>query len=105
MFIRLPEPLFNKVAEISESLGKSVSDCLTEMLEQAARAYELSCSLKDAVDLRERTMKEKKEVEEDEIVETPSVPEVFERMLASKLRPDIVECGEYERLSKFLSQL
>jgi len=38
--------------------------------------------------------KEKKEVEEAQIVEAPLVPEVFERMLESKLRPDIGESEE-----------
>ena len=105
MLIRLPDELFNGVAEISLKLGKSIGDYLTELLEQAVRAHELGCSLKDAVDLYERTVKEKKTPEEAELVEAPSVPEVFERMLESKLRRDTGESEERKMLSEFLSQL
>lgn len=104
MLIRLPDELFNRVAEVSESLGKSIGDYLTEILEQAVR-HELGCSLKDAVDLYERTVKEKKTPGEAELVEAPSVPEVFERMLESKLRPDIGKSEERRMLSRFLSEL
>jgi len=34
MLIRLPDELFNRVAKISENLGKSIGDYLTELLEQ-----------------------------------------------------------------------
>lgn len=43
--------------------------------------------------------------EEAELIEAPSVPEVFERMVESKLRPDIDESQERKMLSEFLSQL
>jgi len=105
MLIRLPDELFDRVAEISENLGKSIGDYLTELLEEAVRAHELGCSLRDAVDLYERTVKEKKAPEKAELVEAPSVPEVFERMLESKLRPDIGESEERKMLLKFLSEL
>jgi len=104
MLIRLPDDLFSKLTEVSDSLGKDFSGYLTEILEQAVRAYEFSCSLKDTVDLYERTVKEKKPAEEAELVEAPSVPEVLERMLASKLRPES-ESEERKILLKFLSQL
>ncbi|NIM46204.1 MAG: hypothetical protein GTO54_11380, partial [Nitrososphaeria archaeon] len=71
----------------------------------AVRAHELGCSLKDAVDLYERTVKERKTPEESELVEAPSVAEVFERMLESKLRPDIGESEERKMHSEFVSQL
>jgi predicted DNA-binding protein len=105
MLIRLPDELFNRVPEISENLGKSIGDYLTELLEQAVRAHELGCSLKDAVDLYERTVKERKTPEESELVEAPSVAEVFERMLAPRLRPELSECEESKMLSRFISQL
>ena len=61
--------------------------------------------MKDAVDLCKRTVKERKTPEEAEMVEEPSVPEVFERMFESKLRPDMGESEERKMLSKFLSEL
>ncbi|MCW4021315.1 MAG: hypothetical protein NWF14_08830 [Candidatus Bathyarchaeota archaeon] len=58
-------------------MGKSIGDYLTELVEQAVRAHELNCSLKETVDLYERTVKEKKTPEEAQLVEAPSVPEVW----------------------------
>ena len=105
MLIRLPDGLFNRLIGVCDSLGKDFSVYLTEILEQAVRAHELNCSLKETVDLYERTVKEKETAEEAELVEAPSVPEVFERMLASKLGPQLSESEEHKMLSKFISEM
>ena len=65
----------------------------------------MDCSLKETVELYEKTMTKKEATEEVEVVEEPLIDEVFERMLASKLRPDILESEEYGMLSRFVSQL
>ncbi|MDH5688872.1 MAG: hypothetical protein OEZ48_13555 [Candidatus Bathyarchaeota archaeon] len=102
--IRVPDDTVNRLKEIANSQQGSCSDYLAEILEQAVRAHELGCSVKDAVDLYERTVKGKT-TQEAEQVEEPSVPELFERMHESKLRPDMGESEERKMLSKFLSEL
>ena len=61
--------------------------------------------MKETVELYEKTITKKEATEEVEVVEEPSIDEVLERMLASKLRPDIAESEEYRMLSRFVSQL
>jgi hypothetical protein len=51
----------------------------------------------------EREMEERKE--ETEQLEELSIDKVFERMLASKLRPELRESEEYKMLSRFISEI
>ena len=105
MLISVRDDLAGKLMEISSSSGKSISEYVNEVFEQAIRAHQFNCSLKETVDHYERTITEKKAAEEAERVEEPSIPEVFERMLAEKMIAEKVESEERKMLSKFLSQI
>jgi len=89
---------------IADSQGRSFTEYLTEILEQAARANELNCSLKETLDLYERTMIRKEAAEEVELNEEPSIENMFERTLA-QLKPKITESEEYKVLSGFISEI
>ena len=102
--IRVPDDTINRLMSIADSQGKSFTEHLTEILEQAARANELNCSLKETVDLYERTVIKKEAAEEVELIQEPSTENMFERTLA-KLRPDIRESEEHKTLSRFISEL
>ncbi len=56
--IRIPDDTVNKLANIADSQERSFAEYLTEILEQAARAHELGCSLRETVDLYENHDKE-----------------------------------------------
>lgn len=104
MLIRAPDEIVKKLIEISGTQQRSFTEYVTEILEQATRASHLNCSLKEIVDFYERqTTKETEQVEES------PVGEVFERLLASKLSPEIKAkfkiSEEREMLSRFLSEL
>jgi len=106
ILIRLPDDLVNELMETSDGQGKPFSVYLTEILEQAIRAHNLNCSLKETVDLYERTIIKKEAAEEAEAerTEEPSTDEIFERTFA-KLTADITESEEHKMLSRFLYQL
>ena len=104
ILIRLPDDLVNELMETSDSQGKPFSVYLTDILEQAIRAHNLHCSLKETVDLYERVIIKREAAEEAERVEEPSIDEVFERTLA-KLTPDVSEPEEHKMLSRFVRQL
>jgi len=104
MLISVRDDLIKKLMEASNSLGKPISEYLNELLEQALRAHELNCSLKETVDLYERTIIKKEAAKETERAEEPSIDKVFERAIA-KLKPDISKSEEYKILPKFLSQI
>jgi len=104
MLIQLPDDLVNELMEISDSQGKPSSVYLTEILKQAVRAHKLNCSLKETIDLYNRTIIKKEAAEEAKRVEQPSIDEMFERTLA-KLKPEITESEEHKMLSRFVRQL
>lgn len=104
VLISVGDDLVKKLMEISSSLGKPISDYINEVFEQAISAHRLNCSLKETVDLYERTIIGKEAAEEAERVEEPSIDKVFERALA-KLEAEIGESEEYKMLSRFLSQI
>ncbi|MDH5686336.1 MAG: hypothetical protein OEZ48_00500 [Candidatus Bathyarchaeota archaeon] len=103
--IRIPDDTVSRLTEIADSQGMPFNDYLAEMLEQAVRAHKLDCSLKETVDLYERTMTEREAAEEAGRAEGPPISEAFERMLASKLGPEPRESEEREMLFRFLSEL
>jgi DNA-binding transcriptional MerR regulator len=102
--IRIPDDTVNKLTSIADSQGRSFNEYLAEILEQAVRAHELGCSLKEIVDLYERTAMKKEPAEEVELIEEPSIEDTFERTLA-KLRPEITKSEEYKMLSGFVSEI
>jgi len=104
MLINVRDDLIKKLMEASNSLGKPISDYLNELFEQALRAHSLNCSLKETIDLYERTIIKKEAATETERVEEPAIDKVFERAL-TKLKPEISKSEEYKMLSKFLSQI
>ena len=104
MLISVRDDLIKKLMEASNSLGKPISEYLNELLEQALRAHELNCSLKETVDLYESTIIKKEAAKETKRAEEPSIDKVFERAIA-KLKPDISKSEEYKILPKFLSQI
>ncbi|MDH5689651.1 MAG: hypothetical protein OEZ48_17515 [Candidatus Bathyarchaeota archaeon] len=101
--IRIPDDTVNRLTSIADSQGRSFNEYLAEILEQAVRAHELGCSLKETVDLYERTEVKKEAAEEVELIEEPSIEDMVERTLA-KLKPKITESEEHRMLSTFLSQ-
>ena len=104
LLIRVPDEIVNKLIDVANSQGKPLSDYVAEIFGQANRAHELNCSLKDTVDLYERTIIKKETAGEVEPVEEPSIDKVFERTLA-KLRPEMSESQEHRMLDSFLSHL
>jgi len=104
MFVGVRDDLVEKILEIASKVGKSISEYVVEVFEQAVRADGLNSSLKETVDHYERLIM-KEAAEEAQYVEEPSIPDVFERILASKLRPEMTESEEYKMLKKFLSHL
>lgn len=110
ILIRAPNDLVKKLLDASNSQGRPFVDYVTEILEQAMRAHNLDSSLEEIVDFYERTMIRKETTEEQEFEEEPSVHEVFERLLASKLSRELKtktneESEERRMLNSFLSQL
>ena len=112
LLIRAPDDLIKKLIDASNSQGGPFVDYITEILKQAMRAHNLDSSLKEIIDFYERTMTPKQKTEEKELEEEPSVREVFERLLASKLSPELKaksktngESEERRMLNSFLSQL
>ena len=103
--IRVPDDTVNRLMSVADSQRRSFSEYLTEILKQDVRAHELGCSLKETVDLYKRTMTGKEAAEEAERVEEPSIDKVFERILASKLRPKLSDSKERRMLSSFLSEI
>ena len=69
--IRVPDDLVDRLVGASNSQGKSLLDYIAEIFEQALRAHELDCSLKETVDSYERIamQNEEKETERKEILE------------------------------------
>jgi len=102
--IRIPDDTVNRLTSIADSQGRSFNEYLAEILGQAARAHELGCSLKETVDLYERTMTKKEAAEEVESVEEQSIEDMVERTIA-KLRPEITKSEEYKMLSGFFSEI
>ena len=102
--IRIPDDTVNRLTSIADSQGRSFNEYLAEILGQAARAHELGCYLKETVDLYERTVVKKEPAEEVELIEEPSVENMFERTLA-KLGPEITKSEEYKMLSGFFSEI
>ena len=88
MLVNVRDDLFEKMLEISGRVERSIGDYVSEVFEQAVRADGLTSSLKEAVDHYERLIL-KEAAEEAQHVEEPSIPDVFERMLASKVRPSL----------------
>lgn len=104
MLIGVRDDLVEKILEISSKVGKSIGEYVIEVFEQAVRADGLNSSLKETVDHYERLIM-KEAAEEAQYVEEPSIPDAFESILASKLRPEMTESEEYKMLETFLSHL
>ena len=104
VLISVRDDLVKRLMEVSSSLGKSISDYVNEVFEQAVRAHELKCGLKETVDVYEKTIIKKGGAEEADRLEEPSTEEIFQRA-ALRLRPEIGESDERKMLIGFLCEL
>ena len=85
-----------RLTEVSNALGKSINDFGNLISEQAIRAYQLNCGLKETVGIYDRTIKKEEVAEQTDWVEELSIDRAFERMLMSKLRPNTTQSVEYK---------
>ena len=77
--IRIPDDTVNRLTSIADSQGRSFNQYLAEILERAVTAQEFGCSLKETVDLYERTVVKKEAAEGIELIEEPTFLKQFPR--------------------------